>query len=68
MTAIQRTPLLSIKNLIHVLVILITCSLPIHAELGPKVQLRSKLSSKNQQISVTVPKGYSNVSLEMLQG
>lgn len=68
MTTFFGTRLWSIKNLVHVLVILITCSLQLHAALGPKVQLRSKLSPENQQISVTVPKGYSNVSVEMRQG
>lgn len=67
MTMIYGARLRSINKLIHVLLILITCSVPLHAALGPKVQLRSKLSLENQQISVTVPKGYSKVSVELLQ-
>lgn len=57
-----------LKKLIHAVLILIACSMPLQAALGPKVQLRSRLSVKNQLITVTVPKGYSNVSVEMLQG
>ncbi|MBU6169990.1 MAG: beta-propeller domain-containing protein [Verrucomicrobia bacterium] len=41
--------------------------MPLHAALGPKVQLKSKLSLKQRLISVTVPEGYSNVSVEMFQ-
>ena len=67
MTMLCGTRPWSINKLIHVILILITCSMPLHAALGPKVQLRSKLSLENQQISVTVPKGYSNVSVELLQ-
>jgi hypothetical protein len=57
-----------LRRLIHAVLILIACSVPLHAALGPKVQLRSRLSVKNQQITVMVPKGYSNVSVEMLEG
>jgi len=47
--------------------IFIACSMPLHAALGPKVQLKSKLLVKQQLISVTVPDGYSNVSVEVFQ-
>ena len=67
MNLLFGTRLWSINKWIHVILVLITCSMPLHAALGPKVQLRSKLSLENQQISVTVPKGYSNVSVELLQ-
>ena len=57
----------TLNKLIHAVLILIACSMPLHAALGPKVQLKSKLSVKQQLISVTVPKGYSNVSVEVFQ-
>ena len=41
--------------------------MPLHAALGPKVQLKSKFSVKQRLISVTVPKDYSNVSVEVFQ-
>ena len=55
------------KKLIHAILIFLACSIPLHAALGPKVQLKSKLSAKQRLISVTVPKGYSNVSVEVFQ-
>ena len=41
--------------------------MPLHAALGPKVQLKSKLAAKQRLISVTVPEGYSIVSMEVFQ-
>jgi hypothetical protein len=57
----------TLNKLIHAVLILIACSMPLHAALGPKVQLKSKLLVKQRLISVTVPRGYSNVSVEMFE-
>ena len=57
----------ALKKLIHAILIFIACSMPLHAALGPKVQLKSTLAAKQRQISVTVPEGYSNVSVEVFQ-
>ncbi len=57
----------ALKKLIHAILIFIACSMPLHAALGPKVQLKSTLAAKQRLISVTVPKGYSNVSVEVFQ-
>ena len=57
----------TLNKLIHAVLILIACSMPLRAALGPKVQLKSKLSIKQRLISVTVPEGYSNVSVEVFQ-
>lgn len=57
----------ALKKLIHAILIFIACNVSLQAALGPKVQLKSKLSVKQRLISVTVPEGYSNVSVEMFQ-
>ena len=57
----------ALKKLIHAILIFIACSMSLQAALGPKVQLKSTLAAKQRLISVTVPKGYSNVSVEMFQ-
>ena len=57
----------ALTKLTHAILIFIACSMPLYAALGPKVQLKSKLASKQRMISVVVPKGYSNVSVEMFQ-
>jgi hypothetical protein len=56
-----------LTKLIHAILLLIACSMPLHAALGPKVQLKAKLAAKQRLISVTVPEGYSNVSVEVFQ-
>jgi hypothetical protein len=60
-----RSP--ALNKLVHAILIFIACSMPLHAALGPKVQLKSKLAVKQRLISVTVPEGYSNVSVEVFQ-
>jgi hypothetical protein len=67
MAIFTRLRLLRISQLTFVFLAFIACSLPLHAGLGPKVQLKSKLSAKQKSITVTVPKGYSNVSVEVFQ-
>jgi len=57
----------ALMKFIHAILIFIACSMPLHAALGPKVQLKSTLAAKQRLISVTVPEGYSNVSVEMFQ-
>jgi hypothetical protein len=57
-----------LNKLIHAVLFLTACSMPLQAALGPRVELRSRLSVKNQLITVTVPRGYLNVSVEMFQG
>jgi hypothetical protein len=57
----------ALKKLIHAILISIACNMSLQAALGPKVQLKSTLAAKQRLISVTVPKGYSNVSVEMFQ-
>ena len=57
----------ALKKLIHAILISIACNMSLQAALGPKVQLKSTLAAKQRLISVTVPEGYSNVSVEVFQ-
>jgi len=57
----------ALKKLIHAILIFTACSMSLHAALGPKIQLKSKLVPKQRVLSVAVPTGYSNVSVEMFQ-